>query len=85
MLQRPWLRWTLVVAGWTCAGLFFASQTYLAHKYSGGQAHVRIILQLSLADRYLWGPLAPGSQATSSNQLYRPFTPFTRPRRGGPE
>jgi two-component system LytT family sensor kinase len=60
MLQRPWLRWTLVVAGWTCAGLFFASQTYLAYKYSGGQAHVRIILQLSLADWYLWGLLAPG-------------------------
>jgi hypothetical protein len=60
MLQRRWLRWTLVVAGWTSAGLFFASQTYLAYKYSGGQAHLRIILRLSLADWYLWGLLAPG-------------------------
>jgi two-component system LytT family sensor kinase len=60
MLQRRWLRWTLVVTGWTSAGLFFASQTYLAYKYSGGQAHLRIILRLSLAGWYLWGLLAPG-------------------------
>jgi len=55
MLQRRWLRWTLVFAGWTCAGLFFASQTYLAYKYSGGQTHLGIILKLNLADWYLWG------------------------------
>jgi two-component system, LytTR family, sensor kinase len=60
MLQRRWLRWTLVFAGWTCAGLFFASQTYLAYKYSGGQAHIGIVLKLNLADWYLWGLLAPG-------------------------
>jgi two-component system, LytTR family, sensor kinase len=60
MLQRRWLRWILVFAGWTCAGLFFASQTYLAYKYSGGQAHLAIILKLNLADWYLWGLLAPG-------------------------
>jgi signal transduction histidine kinase len=60
MLQRRWLRWTLVFTGWTWAGLFFASQTYLAYKYSGGQAHLAIILKLNLADWYLWGLLAPG-------------------------
>jgi hypothetical protein len=60
MLRRLWLRWTLVFAGWTCAGLFFASQTYLAYKYSGGQTHLGIILKLNLADWYLWGLLAPG-------------------------
>src|SRR5580693_3961845 len=60
MLQRRWLRWTLVFAGWTCAGLFFASQTYLAYKYSGGQAHIGIVLKLNLAEWYLWGLLAPG-------------------------
>jgi signal transduction histidine kinase len=49
-----------VFAGWTCAGLFFASQTYLAYKNSGGQAHLGIILKLNLADWYLWGLLAPG-------------------------
>jgi two-component system LytT family sensor kinase len=60
MLQRRWLRWTLVFTGWTWAGLFFASQTYLAYKYSGGQAHLAIILKLNLAAWYLWGLLAPG-------------------------
>jgi two-component system LytT family sensor kinase len=60
MVQRRWLRWPLVFVGWTCAGLFFASQTYLSYKYSGGQAHTGIILKLNLADWYLWGLLAPG-------------------------
>jgi signal transduction histidine kinase len=60
MLQRRWLRWTLIFVGWTCAGLFFASQTYLSYKYSGGQAHTGIILKLNLADWYVWGLLAPG-------------------------
>jgi len=60
MLQRRWLRWTLAFTGWTWAGLFFASQTYLAYKYSGGQAHLAIILKLNLAAWYLWGLLAPG-------------------------
>jgi two-component system LytT family sensor kinase len=60
MLQRRWLRWALVFVGWTCAGLFFASQTYLSYKYSGGQAHIGIILKLNLADWYVWGLLAPG-------------------------
>jgi len=60
MLQQRWLRWTLVFAGWTCAGLFFASQTYLAYKYSGGPAHLAIVLKLNLANWYLWGLLAPG-------------------------
>lgn len=59
MLQQRWLRWTLVFTGWTCAGLFFASQTYLAYKYSGGPAHLAIVLKLNLANWYLWGLLAP--------------------------
>jgi hypothetical protein len=49
MLQRRWLRWILVFARWTCVGLFFASQTYLAYKYSGGQAHIGIVLKLNQA------------------------------------
>jgi len=60
MLRRRWLRWSLGLVGWTFVGLFFASQTYLSYKYSGGQAHLGIILKLNLADWYLWGLLAPG-------------------------
>jgi sensor histidine kinase YesM len=60
MLQRWWLRWILALLGWTSIALFFASQTYLSYKYSGGQAHAAIILKLNLGDWYLWGLLAPG-------------------------
>jgi len=60
MLQRPWLRWCLAFLGWTLVALFFASQTYLSYKYSGGQAHIGIILKINLGDWYLWGLLAPG-------------------------
>jgi two-component system LytT family sensor kinase len=60
MLQHRWFRWTLAFAGWTGVALFFASQTYLSYKYSGGQARTGIILKLNLADWYVWGLLAPG-------------------------
>jgi len=60
MLQRPWVRWALIFAGWTAIALFFASQTYLSYRYSGGQAHTAIILKLNLEDWYLWGFLSPG-------------------------
>ena len=58
-MPRPWFRWCLAFLGWTIVGLFFASQTYLSYKYSGGQAHTGIILKLNLGDWYLWGLLAP--------------------------
>lgn len=60
MLQRPWVRWCVALLGWTLVALFFASQTYLSYKYSGGQAHMGIVLKLNLGDWYLWGLLAPG-------------------------
>jgi len=60
MLRRRWFRWILVFAGWTCVALFFASQTYLSYRSSGGQAHTGIILKLNLGAWYLWGLLAPG-------------------------
>jgi signal transduction histidine kinase len=60
MLQRRWLRWVLIFAGWTFVALFFASQTYLSYKYSGGQAHIGIILKMNFGQWYLWGLLAPG-------------------------
>jgi len=69
MLRRLWLRWTLVFAGWTCAGLFFASQTYLAYKYSGGQAHIGIVLKLNLADWYLWGAAGAGNHLARARRF----------------
>jgi two-component system LytT family sensor kinase len=60
MWQRRWYRWVLAFVGWTCVALFFASQTYLAYKYSGGEAHWGIVLKINLCQWYAWGLLAPG-------------------------
>lgn len=60
MLHRRWFRWILLFAGWSCIGLFFASQTYVTYKFSGGAAPVAVILKFSLAEWYVWALLAPG-------------------------
>ena len=60
MLKRLWIRWLLAVLGWTAVAVFFASQTYLSYKYSGGQAHLWLVLKMNLIEWYLWGLLAPG-------------------------
>lgn len=60
MLKRLWTRWLLAVLGWTAVAVFFASQTYLSYKYSGGQAHLWLVLKMNLIEWYLWGLLAPG-------------------------
>jgi two-component system, LytTR family, sensor kinase len=60
MWQQRWFRWALTFVGWTCVAFFFASQTYLSYKYSGGGAHWGIILKINLCEWYAWGMLAPG-------------------------
>ena len=60
MWRRRWLQWALILFGLTCVALFFASQTYLSYKYSGGEAHWRIVLKINLCQWYVWGLLAPG-------------------------
>jgi two-component system, LytTR family, sensor kinase len=60
MLKRRWIRWLLAFVGWTAVAVFFASQTYLSYKYSGGQAHLWLVLKMNLVEWYLWGFLAPG-------------------------
>lgn len=60
MWRRLWFRWVFVFLGWTCIALFFASQTYLSYKYSGGVAHWRVVLTSNLCQWYGWGLLAPG-------------------------
>ena len=60
MLKRRWIRWLLALLGWTAVALFFASQTYLSYKYSGGQAHFWLVLKMNLIEWYGWGLLAPG-------------------------
>ncbi len=60
MSQRRWFRWALAFLGWTCVAFFFASQTYLSYKYSGGEAHWGIVLKINLCQWYAWGLLAPG-------------------------
>jgi two-component system LytT family sensor kinase len=60
MLVHRWIRWVAYLLGWTLVGLFFASQTYLAYKYSSGNPHLGVILKFSLSEWYLWALLAPG-------------------------
>ena len=59
MLKRRWIRWLLALLAWTAVAVFFASQTYLSYKYSGGEAHLWIVLKMNLIDWYAWGFLAP--------------------------
>src|SRR5262250_417681 len=59
MLERRWTHWLLAFLGWTFVALFFASQTYLNYRSSGGRAPVGLILKMNLAEWYLWGLLAP--------------------------
>ena len=60
MLARRWTRWVAYVLGWTFVGLFFASQTYLAYKGSGGTPRLGAILKFTLSEWYIWALLAPG-------------------------
>jgi len=60
MLAGRWTRWVAYLLSWTLVGLFFASQTYLAYKYSGGSPHLGAILKFSLSEWYIWALLAPG-------------------------
>jgi two-component system, LytTR family, sensor kinase len=60
MLAHRWTRWVAYLISWTLVGLFFASQTYLAYKYSGGSPHLGVILKFSLSEWYIWALFAPG-------------------------
>jgi two-component system LytT family sensor kinase len=59
MLKRRWIRWLVVFLGWTGVAVFFASQTYLSYKSSGGQANLWLVLKMNLVEWYVWGFLAP--------------------------
>ena len=60
MLQRRWFRWVVAFLCWTGVGLFFASQTYLTYKSSGGKAPLGFVLEMNLSEWYLWAVLSPG-------------------------
>ena len=60
MLAHRWTRWVAYLLTWTLVGLFFASQTYLAYKYSGGSPHLGMVLKFSLSEWYIWALLALG-------------------------
>jgi two-component system LytT family sensor kinase len=57
---KLWKRWLAYLAAWTFVGFFFASQTYLSYKYSGGSPHLGAILKFTLSEWYIWALLAPG-------------------------
>lgn len=59
MLERRWSRWLVAFVAWTFVALFFASQTYLNYRASGGRAPLGLIVKLNLIEWYLWGLFAP--------------------------
>jgi signal transduction histidine kinase len=59
MFAHRWTRWLAYLLGWTVVGLFFASQTYLAYRYSRSSPPIGEILKFSLSEWYLWALLAP--------------------------
>lgn len=59
MIDKRWVRWLFGFAGWTFVALFFASQTYLTYRSSGGHAPVALIVKMNLAEWYLWALLSP--------------------------
>jgi sensor histidine kinase YesM len=60
IIERRWVRWSLIFGFWTLLGLFFASQTYLIYVYvfkksiPWNQAFV-----CAFSDWYVWAFLAP--------------------------
>lgn len=50
--------WALAVAGWTLAGVFFASQTFITYAYSRRPLSWKQAFAQSLTEWYLWAVLA---------------------------
>lgn len=59
MAKQRISRWALAALALTFLAVFFASQTYLSYKYSGGIAHAGVILKLNFGQWYLWGFAIP--------------------------
>src|SRR5258706_11931053 len=57
-MLRRWGPWMLAAAGWTMAGVFFASQTFITYSYSRRPLTWRQAFAQSLTEWYLWAVLA---------------------------
>lgn len=59
MLERRWIKWGLLLMGWTLLGLFAATRLKLSYFYSGQPITWRNALILALTDWYVWAALSP--------------------------
>lgn len=62
MLERRWVRWSLIFLGWTLLAFFFFTQTYLTYLYTnrpGQEVPAWFVLKLSLSEWYAWAALTP--------------------------
>lgn len=59
MLERRWIKWGLLLMGWTLLGLFAATRLKLSYFYSGQPITWRSALILALTDWYVWAALSP--------------------------
>lgn len=57
--QRRWLNWSLITAGWTFFGLFFASEAVVSRAYAGRPLMLRDTLIAWFICAYLWLALTP--------------------------
>ncbi len=57
--RRRWLKWSLIVLGWTIFGCFFASEAIVARAYAGRPLDVSHTIVVWLICAYVWLSLTP--------------------------
>jgi len=57
--DREWMKWILILCGWTTVALLFAAQQTVVEKVQGSQVHWVIEGALVLVDWYIWAALTP--------------------------
>jgi len=57
--DRKWMKWILILCGWTIVALLFAAQQTVVEKVQGSRVHWVIEGSLILVDWYIWAALTP--------------------------
>jgi two-component sensor histidine kinase len=58
-MQRRWVAWLLVFAGWTALAVFFAASSSLTYVSTGRPPRFGFTLLMSLTEWYAWAALTP--------------------------
>jgi len=57
--DRGWVKWILILCGWTTVALLFTAQQTVVEKVQGSQVHWVIEGALELVEWYIWAALTP--------------------------